>query len=283
MFFDRPGTACSTRYPATLFGVADESWSVSVSGSDDGQSRGRRARRQSKQKKQRPFWQELPILLVIAALIAAVMVTFVGRPYVIPSQSMEPTLHGCEGCTGDRIYVQKLSYYGSDPKPGDVVVFVGPPSWNTNYRSIRSDNPVIRGAQNFFSFFGLVPPDENDLVKRVVAVGGQTVECCDDQGRILVDGDPLDEPYVADDFPWMPGARNAAYPVGRVFGPVTVPQGHLWVMGDNRNESRDSRAHVGDELQGTVPIENVRGKAVFKIWPPGRIGPIHAENPQAGE
>ncbi|MGW4365092.1 signal peptidase I [Nocardia takedensis] len=252
-----------------------------MSGSDDeGAGRTRRARRQKKVKKQRPFWQELPILIVIAAVIAALMVSFVGRPYVIPSQSMEPTLHGCPGCTGDRIYVEKITSYWSDPEPGDVVVFVGPPSWNTAYRSIRSDNGVVRGVQNFFSFFGLVPPDENDLVKRVIAVGGQTVQCCDAEGRVLVDGKPLDEPYVENDYKWTPGQRNGTYPSGRVFGPVRVPEGHLWVMGDNRNQSADSRAHVGDEWQGTVPIDNVRGKAVFKIWPPNRIGPIRSQDPQ---
>lgn len=249
---------------------------MGVSGTDDGRSGGRAARRKRQEKKkQRPFWQELPILIVIAAVIAALMVSFVGRPYVIPSQSMDPTL-----AIGDRIYVEKISYYASEPAPGDVVVFVGPESWNTNYRSIRSDNAVVRGVQNFFSFFGLVPPDENDLVKRVIAVGGQTVQCCDAQGRVTVDGKPLDEPYVQDDFPWRQGQANAVYPAGRVFGPVTVPEGHLWVMGDNRNESADSRAHVGDELQGTVPVDNVRGKTVFKIWPPGRMGPVNAENPQ---
>ncbi|WP_228002845.1 signal peptidase I [Nocardia australiensis] len=252
---------------------------MTVSESDDEGSSRRRGRRRAKQK-QRPFWQELPVLIVIAAVIAALTVSFIGRPYVIPSESMEPTLHGCSGCTGDRIYVQKLSYYWGDPKPGDVVVFVGPPSWNTRYQSIRSSNTAVRGVQNFFSFFGLVPPDENDLVKRVIAVGGQTVQCCDDQGRILVDGKPLDEPYVKSDFAWNPGKQNATYPAGRVFGPVQVPEGNLWVMGDNRNHSADSRAHVADDLQGTVPVDNVRGKAVFKIWPPGRIGPVGAQDPQ---
>ncbi|MFE7801151.1 signal peptidase I [Nocardia sp. NPDC057440] len=252
---------------------------MTVSESDDEGSGRRRGKRRAK-KKQRPFWQELPILIVIAAVIAALTVSFVGRPYVIPSESMEPTLHGCSGCTGDRIYVEKLSYYWGDPTPGDVVVFVGPPSWNTRYQSIRSGNTVVRGVQNFFSFFGLVPPDENDLVKRVIAVGGQTVQCCDAQGRILVDGKPLDEPYVKSDFAWVPGQQNATYPSGRVFGPIKVPDGNVWVMGDNRNHSSDSRAHVADELQGTVPVDNIRGKAVFKIWPPGRIGPVRAEDPQ---
>ncbi|MEV6429597.1 signal peptidase I [Nocardia sp. NPDC051463] len=246
---------------------------MTASESNDEGSGRRRGKRRVK-KKQRPFWQELPILIVIAAVIAALTVSFVGRPYVIPSESMEPTLHGCSGCTGDRIYVEKLSYYWGDPTPGDVVVFVGPPSWNDRYQSIRSGNAVVRGVQNFFSFFGLVPPDENDLVKRVIAVGGQTVQCCDAQGRILVDGKPLDEPYVKSDFAWVPGQQNATYPSGRVFGPIKVPDGNVWVMGDNRNHSRDSRAHVADELQGTVPVDNIRGKAVFKIWPPSRIGPV---------
>ncbi|MGY1895700.1 signal peptidase I [Nocardia gipuzkoensis] len=259
--------------------MADESGSVSVSESGDENTRAGRAKRRAKNK-QRPFWQELPILIVIAAVIAALMVTFVGRPYVIPSESMETTLHGCAGCTGDRIYVQKLSYYWSDPQPGDVVVFVGPPSWNTHYKSIRSDNSAVRGVQNFFSFFGLVPPDENDLVKRVIAVGGQTVECCDPQGRVIVDGKPLDEPYARYLAPYVPGQPYNASG-GREFKPVKVPEGHLWVMGDNRNQSADSRAHITDELQGTVPVDNVRGKAVFKIWPPSRIGPVHSENPQS--
>ncbi|WP_433716637.1 signal peptidase I [Nocardia sp. CA-084685] len=245
---------------------------MTVSDSDD-EGVSRRSRRSK--RKQRPFWQELPVLIVIAAVIAALMVSFVGRPYVIPSQSMEETL-----LIGDRIYVEKPSYYWGEPQPGDVVVFVGPPSWNTRYQSIRSSNVVVRGVQNFFSFFGLVPPDENDLVKRVIAVGGQTVQCCDAQGRVMVDGKPLDEPYALNDYPWYPGQQNATYPAGRVFGPVKVPEGNLWVMGDNRNQSADSRAHVSDNLQGTVPIDNVRGKTVFKIWPPTRIGPVKTQDPQ---
>ncbi|MFD3506862.1 signal peptidase I [Nocardia sp. NPDC058666] len=252
--------------------MADESGSVSVSDSND---EGGRRRKKRGDKKQRPFWQELPILVVIAAVIAALMVTFVGRPYVIPSQSMENTLQ-----IGDRIYVQKISYYGSEPGPGDVVVFVGPPSWNGHYKSVRSDNAAVRGVQNFLSYFGLVPPDENDLVKRVIAVGGQTVQCCDKQGRVMVDGKPLDEPYIKKDYPWSADRPNAVYPAGRMFGPVKVPEGHLWVMGDNRNESADSRAHVSDDLQGTVPVDNVRGKTVFKIWPPSRIGPVKTQNAQ---
>ena len=138
--------------------------------------------------------------------------------------------------------------------------------------------------QNAGSVFGVVPPDENDLVKRVIATGGQTVECCDDQGRVLVDGKPLDEPYVVNDFPFTPGTLtcDTAPKSGRCFGPVTVPEGNLWVMGDNRNNSADSRYHVGDELQGTVPVDNVRGKAVFIVLPPSRMGLIGSPDIQSG-
>ena len=235
-------------------------------------------------KKQRSFWRELPILILVALVLSFLLQTFIARVYLIPSESMEPTLHGCAGCTGDRIVVEKISYRFGDPEPGDVVVFLGPDSWSANYHSIRSDNPVIRGLQNAGSVFGVVPPDENDLVKRVIATGGQTVECCDDQGRVLVDGKPLDEPYVVNDFPFTPGTLtcDTAHKSGRCFGPVTVPEGNLWVMGDNRNNSADSRYHVGDDLQGTVPVDNVRGKAVFIVLPPSRMGMISSPDIQSG-
>ncbi|MGW4246215.1 signal peptidase I [Nocardia sp. NPDC004722] len=240
-----------------------------------------RRRRRKSQRKKRPFWQEFPMLVVIALVAVALVVTFIGRPYVIPSQSMEPTLHGCSGCTGDRIYVEKLSFDFGDPEPGEVIVFKGPTaSWDRAWTSHRSGNAAVRGIQNAIAFFGLLPPDENDLVKRVIAVGGQTVQCCDAQGRVLVDGKPLDEPYAHYSLPYRPGlAYTGSAGTGREFGPIKVPDGNVWVMGDNRNESADSRAHVEDKYQGTVPLSDIRGKAVFKIWPPGRIGPIHAQKP----
>ncbi|NLU63222.1 signal peptidase I [Rhodococcus sp. HNM0563] len=227
-------------------------------------------------KKQKSFWRELPILIVVALALSFLLQTFVARVYLIPSESMEPTLHGCPGCTGDRIVVEKIGYRFGDPRPGDVIVFKGPDSWSEGYTSTRSDNTVIRGLQEVGSLVGLVPPDENDLVKRVIAVGGQTVECCDDQGRILVDGQPIDEPYVKMDYPFTPGVVtcDTEVPSGRCFGPVTVPEGHVWVMGDNRSNSADSRYHVGDEHQGSIPLENVIGKARFIVLPPGRWGLI---------
>lgn len=239
---------------------------------------------ETKVAKTRSFWKELPILILVALVLSFLLQTFIARVYLIPSESMEPTLHGCNGCTGDRIVVEKLSYDFGDPNPGDVVVFLGPPSWSNDYKSIRSSNVVIRGLQNAGSIFGVVPPDENDLVKRVIATGGQKVECCDAQGRVMVDGKPLDEPYIVNDFPFTPGTMtcDTALKSGRCFGPVTVPDGNLWVMGDNRNNSADSRYHVGDDLQGTVPIGNVKGKAVFIVLPPGRMGTVSSPDIQSG-
>lgn len=174
------------------------------------------------EKKKGGALREFAILISIALVLYYVMLTFVARPYLIPSESMEPTLHGCAGCTGDRIMVDKLTYRFTSPEPGDVVVFKGPPNWNLNYRSIRSDNTAIRWVQNALSFVGFIPPDENDLVKRIIAVGGQTVECRATTG-LTVDGKRLDEPYL--DPNTMRADPPAIYPcLGNEFGPVKVPE-----------------------------------------------------------
>jgi signal peptidase I len=243
--------------------------------------------------KKRGALREAAILITIALVLYYVMLTFVARPYLIPSESMEPTLHGCTGCVGDRIMVDKVTYRFSSPQPGDVIVFKGPPNWNLGYKSIRSDNTAVRWVQNALSFIGFVPPDENDLVKRVIAVGGQTVECRTNTG-LTVDGKRLTEPYL--NFVTMNVDPTNPYAacLGNEFGPVKVPDGRLWVMGDNRTHSADSRAHcgnipadaqrgllcTGDPNPGTVPVDNVIGKARFIAWPPSRWGGVHAVNPQ---
>ncbi|MEL4182752.1 signal peptidase I [Corynebacterium bovis] len=233
-------------------------------------------------KKTYPWWVEFPIIIVTALIILALFQGFVGRLYQIPSESMEPTLHGCSGCTGDRIFVSKLAYeFGGSPSPGDVVVFAGPESWNGEYVSKRSSNGLISGVENLLSYVGILAPDENALVKRVIATGGQTVQCQAGDPGIMVDGRKVDDSFIQ---------RPASLPIDRVrgseecqgnyFGPVTVPDGNLWVMGDNRTNSLDSRAHMDDELQGTVPVDNVVGKVEFRVWPLSRIGGVDSPDVQ---
>ncbi|WP_235681085.1 signal peptidase I [Tomitella gaofuii] len=223
--------------------------------------------------------REIGILVVVAVVLSVLLQTFVARVYLIPSQSMETTLHGCPGCTGDRIVVDKLTYRFTDPRPGDVVVFKGPPSWNEHFDSNRSSNTFIRGLQEVGSFIGLVPPDENDLVKRVIAVEGQTVQCLPGDKGVTVDGTLLDEPYVKNPPSPLPGADSPCQ--GPYFGPVTVPKDHVWVMGDNRTDSADSRYHMGDAASGTVPVDNIIGKARWIVLPFSRIGSIPSPDPQS--
>ncbi|WP_246258065.1 signal peptidase I, partial [Amycolatopsis anabasis] len=133
----------------------------------------RRGKRHRKPKKQRSFWVELPILIVVALVLAFVFQHFFARVYTIPSGSMETTLHGCTGCYGDKVLVDKIVYDFTDPTPGDVVVFKGPEPWTENDAPPQeSGNAVVRFFQSIGSVFGLAPPDERDFVKRIIATGG---------------------------------------------------------------------------------------------------------------
>jgi signal peptidase I len=209
-----------------------------------------------------------PVLLLVALLVLALIPVFVARIYVIPSGSMERTLHGCAGCDNDRVLVDKLTYRFGDPAPGDVVVFAVPDSWTNSELEVPSGtgNPVLDAVAQLAALVGITSHTayETDYVKRVIAVGGQTVACCDERNRILVDGVGVDEPFLY----FLPEAgplRQAE------FGPVHVPDGELWLMGDSRNDSVDSRA----EGNGPVPVSQVIGKARFILWPFDRIGSIH--------
>src|SRR5215470_9059381 len=227
----------------------------------DGVQAGAPSRRRRARKKG-AFWRELPVLLLIALVLAVLIKTFLVQAFFIPSSSMERTLHGCPGCSGDRVLVNKLTYRFRDPKPGEIVVFRGPGSWDPEVRIKRPSNILQRGIQSVGQVIGIAQPNEKDFIKRVIAVGGQTVQCCDSQGRVLVDGRPLDEPYVYRDGREDPGLAR--------FGPIRVPDGRLWVMGDHRNQSADSRAHIGDADHGTISVDDVVGKAFIIVWPPSR-------------
>lgn len=236
-------------------------------------------------RKSRPWWVELPILLVTAFMLTFLIQTFLFKVYYVPSGSMEQTLHGVE-TGGDRILVNKIIYDLRDPAPGDVIVFKGPPNW-------PSETNGVPGPTNWFGKFGqavgsvvgIAPPNEKDFVKRVIAVGGQTVKCCDANGSVRVDGVSLAEPYVYEPFRFVEGtldcsAEHLANPdrtqvSDRCFGPIDVGPGQLWMMGDHRSNSADSsygcqRALPATNCQGTVPMDNVIGKAIFIIMPISR-------------
>jgi signal peptidase I len=222
-----------------------------------------------KPPKKGSFLKELPILILIALLLTFLIQTFVARVYVIPSGSMEQTLQGCAGCNNDRVLVDKVVYRFSDPEPGDVVVFKGPAGWeHTEFTVDESQNAVVRVFHSFFASIGMARPNEYDLVKRIIAVGGQTVECCDPEGRVKVDGKSLDEPYVYWQLDRAENGRQAS------FDPVKIPDGYIWVMGDNRNNSEDSRFQNGasrhNPSPGVVPVDNVIGKVRTVLWPPSR-------------
>jgi signal peptidase I len=185
---------------------------------------------------------------------------------------MERTLHGCAGCDGDRVLVDKFVLDFRDPLPGDVVVFHGPDSWSDNGAEVADSNALARAAQHLGSLVGIAPPNGNDFVKRVIAIGGQTIRCCDERGRVLVDDKPLDEPYIY----WEGGTPSG----DQEFDAVLVPEGTIWVMGDNRANSCDSRCQGGGGIRGVVPLGKIIGKARTIVLPPARWQGVGDHNPQ---
>lgn len=211
------------------------------------------------------------VLIVVAGLFAVLIPTFVARAYVVPSGSMERTLHGCAGCDNDRIMVDKLTYLIGDPSPGDVVVFSAPANWtNSEFSPPQTTNPLLRALHSVGSMLGVHTSNATDYVKRVIGVAGQTVSCCDQRNRILVDGVPIDEPYLY----FAPEAGSAQQ---AAFAPVRVPEGHIFVMGDSRNNSTDS----SDPGNGPIILDDVIGKARLIVLPLGRFGGIDDTDPQA--
>jgi signal peptidase I len=206
-----------------------------------------------RRRRRRSAIQEVPILIGIALVIALVLKTFLLQAFVIPSGSMQDTLQ-----IGDRVLVDKLTpWFGSKPSRGDVVVFQDPGHWLEGEPQPKPDLPGIQQIKEFFTFIGLLPSsNEQDLIKRVIGVPGDTVACCDKQGHITVNGQALNEPYVM-----------AGNPPSMIRFSVKVPAGRLWVMGDHRSNSADSRYHMDESGGGTVPESLVVGRAMVIAWP----------------
>jgi signal peptidase I len=204
-----------------------------------------------------PFWQELPLLLLIALCLALLIKTFLIQAFFIPSGSMENTLR-----VRDRVLVNKLVYEVRDPARGEVIVFRGTDSWAPEGGIQVPTGAAARLSRGLGELVGLAQPDERDFVKRVIGLPGDVVACCDKRGRVTVNGHPLTEPYVYDD----------TTSEQRPFGPVNVPAGRLFVMGDHRRVSADSRQYLQDRWQGTVPVDQVIGRAFVRVWPTAHWG-----------
>jgi signal peptidase I len=210
----------------------------------------------AKQKRSSSFWRELPILVVIALGLAFLLKTFLVQAFYIPSGSMEDTLQ-----IGDRVMVNKLAYTLGDIQRGDVIVFNGVDSWDPEIEVAETGNPVTRALATVAGAFGFASPNEKDYIKRVIGLPGDRVVCCDKQDRITVNGIPIDEPYVFE------GNK----PSSDTFD-VRVPDGRVWVMGDHRAASSDSRAHTDDPGGGSIPVDSVVGRAFVIIWPVSDTG-----------
>lgn len=213
------------------------------------------------------FWGQL----LIAFLVFGFVLTFVAKPYWVPSGSMETTL-----LPGDRVLVNRLAYRFADPRDGQVIVFEASDAWDA---ASRPEPSPLRAAWIWFGqWTGFGPSGDHTLVKRVIATPGQVASCCSADGKMEIDGHPIDEPYVSNDFPFTAGSLDCTTTPRseRCFEPVTVPKDSYLVLGDNRADSSDSaiRCRSADADQGScwrwATRDGVVGQVVAIFWPIGR-------------
>jgi signal peptidase I len=199
--------------------------------------------------------RELPILLVSALILSMVVKTFFVQFFYIPSGSMENTL-----LVNDRVGVNKLGAIFSEIKRGEVVVFRDPADWLST--PVNDEVGLRKIVKDALVFVGVIPdPSKQYLIKRVIGVGGDRVVCCNAKDQLEVNGVAIDEPYI---YPGDKASENEF--------DVTVPKDFIWVMGDHRGASADSRYHTDDPNRGMVPLDKVTGRALFIIWPFSNLG-----------
>ncbi|GAB3579047.1 signal peptidase I [Calidifontibacter terrae] len=197
--------------------------------------------------------QEFVVIAAIALLISFMVKTFLAQPFYIPSESMENTLD-----VGDRIVVSKFTPQHAPLHRGDVIVFVQPTTWGPP--GPENSNALVRGLKDALTFVGVLPGGGQHVVKRLIGLPGDKVACVND--KLQVNGTTLEETAYL---------KAGSHPCGTPFT-ITVPQGKVWVMGDNRDNSYDSRGHDdGTGVPGSVPEKDITGEVVAIAWPVGRV------------
>lgn len=224
-----------------------------------------------RQRRQLPFAVSVLLNVLVALAVVAVVQAFLVKVYSVPSGSMENTLQ-----VGDRMLVNRLAYGGDgSPERQDVVVFNGDEHWAPPLEDSGALDTVVR---TFGDITGIGVSHDQALVKRVIGRGGEEVECCTDEGKVTVDGEPLEEPYIYQDLPYAKDELDCSSEPRsqRCFGPISVPEGKLLAVGDHRSNSSDSvigcrglsAEEAGPDCARFVDEEDVVGEVFVTVWPP---------------